>query len=155
MAQTDGLVTSDPDLPEVWDALGPSSRERLLQERETSDRCYFCGQTGHRAYYCGSMLALACKWGQLTGQKKIGGAERRQSLWCSSCAYNKTVAFMAKNEAIRHATGWFNHTRGTCHQRSYCKLAEDEQLCRMSQVQLRDHLLELGLLKECKVEMVV
>ena len=87
---------------EVWEILGPNS----LQERETSDRCYFCGQAGHRAYYCGPMLALACKWGQLTGQKKIGVAERRQSLWCSSCAYNNTVAFMEKKEAIRHAYGF-------------------------------------------------
>ena len=85
---------------EVWETLGPSSEERLLQERETSDRYYFCDQAGHRAYYCESMLALACKWGQLTGQKKIGGAERRQSLWCCSCAYNNTVAFMEKKEAF-------------------------------------------------------
>ena len=125
---------------EVWDVLGPASRERLLQERETSNPCFFCGQAGRRAYYCGSMLALACKWGQLLVQKKTGGEQRRRCLWCSSCAYNNTMAFLAKQEDSRRATGWFNHIRGTCHQKSYCKLVEDEQLCRMSSAELRNYL---------------
>ena len=62
------------------------------------------------------------------------------------------MALLAKNESSRHAAGWFNHTGGTCNHRSYCKLAEDEKLCRMTEVQLRDRLREVGLLGEKEQE---
>ena len=92
------------------------------------------------------MLALAVRMGQHLGQKKTGGADRRRALFCSSCVYNNTMSLPSRQESPRHATGWFNHTRGTCNHRSYCKLAEDYDLCRMTEVQLSNRLIDVGLL---------
>ena len=71
---------------EVWEVLGAWSRERLLSERETTDRCFFCNEAGRRAFACRKMVALAAKWGQVTNECKTGGQERKKSLWCSSCS---------------------------------------------------------------------
>ena len=71
---------------EVWESVGVWSRERLLSERETTDRCFFCNEVGRRAFACRKMIALAAKWGQITSQCKAGGQECKKSLWCSSCA---------------------------------------------------------------------
>ncbi len=122
---------------DVWDLLGTNSRERLLSERETSDKCFFCGQEGHRAYACSRMLRLACVWGQLTGQSKFGGNDRKHSLWCSSCAYQNSVSAVTQNADLRQASGWFVH-------RDKCPLLPDEDLSKLSAAELKKHLKDVG-----------
>ena len=96
---------------EVWEVLGPWSRERLLSERETTDKCSFCNTVGHRAFHCRKMVALAAKWGQVMNQRKTGGEERKKSLWCSSCAFQNSLAAISPGGSTRFATGWFLRTR--------------------------------------------
>ena len=90
---------------EVWESVGVWSRERLLSERETTDRCFFCNEVGHRAFACRKMIALAAKWGQITSQCKTGGQERKKSLWCSSCAFQNSLTAVAQGGSTRFATG--------------------------------------------------
>ena len=131
---------------EVWETLGAWSRERILSERETTDRCFFCNKVGHRAFACRKMVALAAKWGAVTGQCKTGGQERKKSLWCSSCAFQNSLAAIAQGGSTRFATGWFQHIRSTCRQREQCPLFSDEDLWKMSSAEMRDHLRELGVM---------
>ena len=106
---------------------------------------FFCGVRGHRAYYCKDMLGLALRVGKHCGQQGYG-SDRRHSLYCSSCAYWNT------RTALRFANGWYNHTRSSCNWRSSCKLMEDRELCRLSKRELKDHLVEVGLLGEKEAE---
>ena len=131
---------------EVWEVLGAWSRERLLSERETTDRCFFCNDLGHRAFACRKMVALAAKRGQITSQCKTGGQERKKSLWCLSCAFQNSPTAVAQGGSTRFATGWFQHTRSTCRQREQCPLVSDEQLGKMSSAEMRDHLRKLGVM---------
>ena len=78
---------------EVWESIGVWSRERLLSERETTDRCFFCNEVGHRAFACRRMIALAAKWGQITSQCKTGGQELCVSKQLNSCCPRRENPF--------------------------------------------------------------
>ena len=119
---------------EVWESVGVWSRERLLSERDTTDRCFFCNEVGRRAFACRKMIALAAKWGQIMSQCKTGGQERKKSLWCSSCAFQNSLTAVGQGGSTRFATGWFQHTRSACRQREQCPLVSDEQLGKIPQL---------------------
>ena len=50
-----------------------------------------------------------------------------------------------KGQPTKYASGWFNHTRSTCDWRKQGLLQEDHIMSAMSDRELRDHLVELGL----------
>ena len=127
--------------------LGAWSRERLLSERETIDRCFFCNEAGRRAFACRKMVALAAKWGQVTNQCKTGGQERKKSLWCSSCAFQNSLAAISQAGApVLQRDDFGILAVSTCRQRDLCPLASDDQLGKMSPAELREHLRELGVM---------
>ena len=130
---------------EVWNLLGWNSRERILCEQRTAEKCYFCNAPGHRAFACSSMLRLACSWGQVTGQAKYGGYDRKHSLWCSSCAFSNTMIALARGEDVKKVSGWYVHTRSACHSKDKCPLKPDEELLTMSSAELLRHLKEKGM----------
>ena len=130
---------------DVWSLLGWNSRERILGEQRTAEKCYFCNAPGHRAFACGSMLRLACAWGYVTGQAKYGGYDRKHSLWCSSCAFANTMMAVARGEDVKKVSGWYVHTRSACHSKDKCPLKPDEELLRMSSAELLRHLKEKGM----------
>ena len=130
---------------DVWSLLGWNSRERILGEQKTAERCYFCNAPGHRAFACGSMLRLACAWGQVTGQSKYGGYDRKHSLWCSSCAFANSMIAATRGEDIKKISGWYIHTRSACHSKDKCPLKPDEELLKMSAAELLRHLKEKGM----------
>ena len=130
---------------EVWNLLGWNSRERILCEQRTAEKCYFCNAPGHRAFACSSMLRLACSWGQVTGQAKYGGYDRKHSLWCSSCAFSNTTIALARGEDVKKVSGWYVHTRSACHSKDKCPLKPDEELLTMSSAELLRHLKEKGM----------
>ena len=133
-----------------WEVLSKDSRNRLLQERKTSDECFFDGVRGHRAYYCKDMRSLALRVGKHLGQQRYGN-DRKHSLWCSSCVYwNATSAL--QGTPGRFSSGWYNRARSSCNWRSSCKLCEDRELVRLSERELKDHLIEVGLLGEQEAE---
>ena len=130
---------------EVWNLLGWNSRERILSEQRTPEKCYFCNAPGHRAFACSSMLRLACRWGHVTGQAKYGGYDRKHSLWCSSCAFSNATIALARGEDVKNVSGWYVHTRSACHSKDKCPLEPDEELLGMGSAELLRHLKENGM----------
>ena len=130
---------------DVWSLLGLNSRTRILEEKKTAERCYFCSTPGHRAFACSSMLRLACAWGQVTGQPKYGGWDRKHSLWCSSCALANSMIAATRGEDMKKVSGWYVHTRSACHSKDKCPLKPDDELLKMSAAELLRHLKEKGM----------
>ena len=114
---------------EVWNLLGWNSRERILSEQRTPEKCYFCNAPGHRAFACSSMLRLACHWGHVTGQAKYGGYDRKHSLWCSSCAFSNATIALARGEDVKKVSGWYVHTRSACHSKDKCPICVLARIC--------------------------
>ena len=91
------------------------------------------------------MLTLSLRLGKHLQQNPYGEQDRKHSLYCASCFYFNTLQFARKGQPTKYASGWFNHTRSSCNWRKQCMLKEDHIMSRMSDRELRDHLVELGL----------
>ena len=98
------------------------------------------------------MLSLAVRIGRHLQQQAFEGGDRKHSLYCTSCVFSNTIGYVQQNQRGRYGSGWFNHTRSSYNWKSSCKLKEDRELCQLSDRELKDHLIEVGLLGEKEAE---
>ena len=132
-----------------WSMMSKEARSRILVERPSwKEGCFYCGSRGHRAFYCKSMLQLGTKLTKILKQHEHGGSEqpgRKESIFCSSCWWRVTTSAVTGGANVRKASGWWSHSRNTCNRKTSCPLAQDSDLLRMSNDELRRRLAENGL----------
>ena len=133
---------------EVWNMLSKEGRNRIQSEKPCwHEECFFCQQTGHRAYFCKKMLKLGETLTRMFGQQAHGGSthSRQQSIFCTSCWFRLTTAAVMGSGPVDRACGWWSHSRNICNFKSACKIAEDDVLAQMSELELAQHLAMHGL----------
>ena len=135
--------------PAQWSMMSKEARGRMLVEKPSwREECFYCGSKGHRAFYCKSMLQLGTKLTKILQQHEHGGSEQhghKESIFCSSCWWKSTMTAMASGANICKASGWWSHSRNTCNHKQACPVAQDSELLRMSDDELRRHLAGHGL----------
>ena len=132
-----------------WSMMSKEARSRILVEKPSwKKECFYCGSRGHRAFYCKSMLQLGTKLTKIVQQHEHGGSERhgrKESIFCSSCWWRATTSAITSGANVRKASGWWSNSRNTCNHKTSCPLAQDSDLLRMSDDELRRRLAENGL----------